>query len=432
MAGGAASGGSAASDTYKSARFWLLMPSWLVLLIFVAAPVGMMLIYSVLTKEFRGGVIWEFSVNAYDQFFFNRGLFGDDPPKIEWTYIAIFWRSIWQAGLATLLSLLIGFPTAYFIATRPEKTRALWVFLITIPYWVNLLIRTVSMKFLLRDQGPMNDFLISTGLIDDPLRIINTNLAVQLGLFYSYLPFMVLPIYAAVERYNFSLSEAAADLYASKWATLDDPADDGSCHPDHFCPPATPGGGTTMSSKTDVKTYPGFFFITAVCLVILYAPLAVVTIYSFNASSSITVWEGVSLRWYADVLYGPESAKFKRAAINSFSIALIAATVATAIATAAATAIVRGGSYRLRAPSIGLISLPIMVPEIVLAVAVLIFFNAIGFTRGYMTILVAHVAFCIPFAYLPIQARMQGIEDTYEQAAMDLYATKRFGASFCR
>lgn len=220
MAGGAASGGSVASDTYKRARIWLLMPSWLVLLIFVAAPVGMMLIYSFLTKEFRGGVIWEFSLNAYDQFFFDRGLFGDDPPRIEWTYLTIFWRSVWQAGLATLLSLLIGFPTAYFIATRPEKTRALWVFLITIPYWVNLLIRTVSMKFLLRDQGPLNDFLISTGLIDDPLRIINTNIAVQLGLFYSYLPFMVLPIYAAVERYNFSLSEAAADLYASKWATL--------------------------------------------------------------------------------------------------------------------------------------------------------------------------------------------------------------------
>jgi spermidine/putrescine transport system permease protein len=180
----------------------------------------MMLIYSFLTKEFRGGVIWEPSLGAYDQFFFDRGLFGDEPPKLEWTYILIFWRSIWQAGLATLLSLLIGFPAAYYIATRPAHTRALWVFLITIPYWVNLLIRTVSMKFLLRDQGPMNDFLIWMGLIDDPLRIINTNLAVQLGLFYSYLPFMVLPIYAAVERYNFTLSEAAADLYASKWATL--------------------------------------------------------------------------------------------------------------------------------------------------------------------------------------------------------------------
>lgn len=220
MAGGAPSQGGVASETFAPARNWLLLPSWLVLLIFVAAPVAMMLVYSFLTKEFRGGVIWEFSLGAYDQFFCSRGLFGDEPCSIEWTYINIFWRSIWQAGLATLLSLAIGFPTAYFIATRPEKTRALWLFAITIPYWVNLLIRTVSMKFLLRDQGPLNDLLLGIGLIDDPLRIINTNLAVQLGLFYSYLPFMVLPIYAAVERYNFTLSEAAADLYATKWATL--------------------------------------------------------------------------------------------------------------------------------------------------------------------------------------------------------------------
>lgn len=179
-----------------------------------------------------------------------------------------------------------------------------------------------------------------------------------------------------------------------------------------------------MSAKTDVKSYTGFRFITILCLVILYAPLVVVTIYSFNASRSITVWEGFSLRWYWDVFVGPESGKFKEAAINSFSIAIIAATLATAIATSAATAIVRGGRFKVRTASLGLISLPLMVPEIVLAVATLIFFNSIGFTRGYLTILVAHTAFCIPFAYLPIQARMQGIEDTYEQAAMDLYATK--------
>lgn len=220
MAGGAASGGSSASDTYAKARHWLLVPSWLVLGFFVFAPVCVMLVYSFLTKEFRGGVIWEPTLAAYDQFFFDRGLFGDSDPTLQWTYISIFWRSIWQAGLATILSLLIGFPTAYYIATRPAKTRALWVFLITIPYWVNLLIRTVSMKFLLRNEGPLNDFLIGIGLINDPLQIINTNLAVQLGLFYSYLPFMVLPIYASVEHYNFSLSEAAADLYATKWTTL--------------------------------------------------------------------------------------------------------------------------------------------------------------------------------------------------------------------
>lgn len=198
----------------------LLLPTWLMIGVFLVLPVALMAIYSFLTKEFRGGVQWEFSLAAYDQFFLNRGLFGDEPPSIEWTYIAIFWRSIWQAGVATLTCLLVGFPTAWFIATRAPASRGVWLFLITIPYWVNLLIRTVSLKFLIRDNGPLNEALLSLGLIDMPLPLVNSNLAVQLGLFYSYLPFMVLPIYAAVERYNFALSEAAADLYANRWVVL--------------------------------------------------------------------------------------------------------------------------------------------------------------------------------------------------------------------
>ncbi len=170
--------------------------------------------------------------------------------------------------------------------------------------------------------------------------------------------------------------------------------------------------------------FPGFKALTFLCLFILYAPLLVVTIYSFNDSRSITTWGGFSLRWYVDVFSGPDSAKFKSAAVNSFSIALVAATVATAIATSAALAMVRGGRFKLRTATFGIISLPILVPEIVTAVAMLIFFNAIGFTRGYMSILIAHIAFCIPFAYLPISARMQGIEGVYEEAAMDLYASR--------
>lgn len=198
----------------------LLLPSWLVIGIFALIPVLLMGVYSFLTREFRGGVDWTFSLAAYDQFFVTRGLFGDEPPHLEWTYVTIFWRSIWQAGLCTALCLIVGFPTAWFIATRPARSRGIWLFLITIPYWVNLLIRTVSLKFLIRDTGPLNEALRALGLIDSPLPLVNTNLAVQLGLFYSYLPFMVLPIYAAVERYNFALSEAAADLYASRWVTL--------------------------------------------------------------------------------------------------------------------------------------------------------------------------------------------------------------------
>ena len=215
-----APGSASRSEVYRGSGPRLMLPAWAFIGIFGLLPVLLMAVYSFLTKEFRGGVTWEPTLAAYDQFFLDRGLFGDEPPKIEWTYITIFWRSIWQAGLATLLTLLIGFPTAWFIATRPPQTRSVWLFLVTIPYWVNLLIRTVSMKFLIRDTGPLNEFLLWTGLIDQPLALINTNFAVQLGLFYSYLPFMVLPVYAAVERYDFALSEAAADLYSDNWTTL--------------------------------------------------------------------------------------------------------------------------------------------------------------------------------------------------------------------
>jgi len=148
--------GKTVSSTYAPVRLWLLMPSWLTVGIFALMPLGLMFIYSFLTKEFRGGVIWEFSLGAYDQFIFDRGLFGDEAPSIEWTYIVIFLRSLTQASVATFFCLIIGFPTAYFIATRPASTRSVWLYIITIPYWVNLLIRTVSMKFLIRDNGPLN------------------------------------------------------------------------------------------------------------------------------------------------------------------------------------------------------------------------------------------------------------------------------------
>jgi spermidine/putrescine transport system permease protein len=172
------------------------------------------------------------------------------------------------------------------------------------------------------------------------------------------------------------------------------------------------------------RHYPGFAAMTVGCLLILYAPLLVITIYSFNGSTSITTWGGFSLHWYAEVFTGPEAGRFGAAAWNSITIALIAALVSTAIATAAAVAMLRGGAFKGKSATFALINLPLMVPEIVTAVATLIFFSVIGLTPGYLTILIAHITFCIPFAYLPIAARLQGIEATYEQAARDLYATR--------
>jgi spermidine/putrescine transport system permease protein len=163
---------------------------------------------------------------------------------------------------------------------------------------------------------------------------------------------------------------------------------------------------------------------TVLCLTILYVPLVVVMVYSFNDSTSLTNWGGVSLRWYADLFTGVEAPRFRAAARNSLTIAALAGTAATIIAVAAAVAMVRGGRFRGKGATFALINLPLMVPEIVTAVATLIFFSAIGLTTGYLTILIAHITFCIPFAYLPIAARLQGIEETYEQAARDLYATR--------
>lgn len=173
-----------------------------------------------------------------------------------------------------------------------------------------------------------------------------------------------------------------------------------------------------------IKRFPGFGLLTAVCLLLLYGPLLIVMVYSFNDSLSISRWGGFSLRWYEQVFFGVEAAKFKTAAFNSLTIAVLAATCATVISTAAAVGMIRSGPWRGKAGSFAILNLPLMVPEIVTAVASLIFFSAIGFRTGYSTILVAHCVFCIPFAYLPIAARLQGIETVYEQAAMDLYATR--------
>ena len=188
--------------------------------------------------------------------------------------------------------------------------------------------------------------------------------------------------------------------------------------------PAGPPPLARARHLANLKRYPGFVHLAALCLFILYAPLMVVGVYSFNDTASITVWGGFSLRWYEDVFFGLEAAKFKTAAWNSLIIAVAAAIISTCFATSAALGMLRGGSFRGKPASFALINLPLMVPEIVTAVATLIFFNTIGFERGLLTILVAHIVFCIPFAYLPIAARLEGISGVYEEAALDLYATR--------
>ena len=201
-------------------RALLLSPALLTLGLLMLAPMGVIVVYSLLESGAYGGVEWRASGAAYEQFLFERDFLEPERAAFSPDYLIIFARSAWRAALATVACLLLGFPAAYYIATRPPRVRLTLLFLITVPYWVNLLIRTLAMLFLIRDEGPLNHALTSLGILDAPMRIAYTGFAVTLGLFYSYLPFMILPIYAALERFDFGLAEAARDLYAGRIATL--------------------------------------------------------------------------------------------------------------------------------------------------------------------------------------------------------------------
>jgi spermidine/putrescine transport system permease protein len=193
----------------------LILPPLAVIALFMIVPVGIMLVYSFLEPDTYGGVVWSFSFEAYIQFLFERDIF-DETLAFSPDYLSIFARSITQAFIATALCLVIGIPTAYFIATRPGNQKSIWLFIITIPYWVNLLVRTIALLFVLRSDGPVNESLMFLHIISEPLKLSYNEFAIGTGLVYSFLPFMILPLYSAFERFDFNLLDAAYDLYASR------------------------------------------------------------------------------------------------------------------------------------------------------------------------------------------------------------------------
>lgn len=200
---------------------WLLSAPALVI-IFVAAigPLFVMLAYSFMVKGDYGDVKFgTFSLDGWTSVLFERDIF-DDTLGLADAHLTILWRSIRLSFYTTVLTLIFGFPTAYFISTRPPKTREVWVFLVTIPFWTNLLIRTFAMQQVIRNEGLVNTALIQLGILDQPLQIMNTDTAILLGMIYVYLPLMVLPLYASMEKLDFRLIEAGYDLYASRWRVL--------------------------------------------------------------------------------------------------------------------------------------------------------------------------------------------------------------------
>lgn len=200
---------------------WLLSAPALII-IFVAAigPLFVMLVYSFMVKGDYGDVKFgEFSLDGWFSVFLQRDIF-DDTLTVADAHLSIFWRSLRLSFITTAVTLLLGFPTAYFIATRPRHTREIWVFLVTIPFWTNLLIRTFAMQQVIRNEGIVNSLLRAVGIIDEPLQIMHTDWAILFGMVYVYLPLMVLPLYASMEKLDFRLVEAGYDLYAGRLNVL--------------------------------------------------------------------------------------------------------------------------------------------------------------------------------------------------------------------
>jgi spermidine/putrescine transport system permease protein len=181
----------------------LILPSLFWLVVFFALPLVIVFVYSFLKRGPYGQIVWDFNLQNYVRFF--------DP-----LYLRIFVRSFRIAAITTVACFLLGYPMAYWIATRPPRWRNTLLLLLMIPFWTNFLVRTYAWILILRDTGLINNALMGLGLISEPLPLFGTDLAVIIGLVYGWFPDMVLPCYAAIERLDHSLVEAAQDLGANE------------------------------------------------------------------------------------------------------------------------------------------------------------------------------------------------------------------------
>ncbi|MDD2704252.1 MAG: ABC transporter permease [Acidocella sp.] len=193
----------------------LLLPAIGLIFLFMVIPMLISLLYSFMTANVYGGVTMPLTVDAYVQMLFDQDFSGNLTFMPDYLWIML--RSFYLAVATTVLSLALGFPVAWYIMCQSPARRTLLLTLVTLPFWINTLIRTYCWILLLRDSGLVNGFLQYLGLIDHPLPLLYNQPAVLLGLVYTFLPFMVLPIYATLERLDPRLVEAAYDLYASRW-----------------------------------------------------------------------------------------------------------------------------------------------------------------------------------------------------------------------
>ena len=187
-----------------------LGPGILWLLLFLVLPGLVLILVSFITRGGYGQLVWDFTFENYKRFL-GFSVFG-------WTadYFIILWRSVWVAFMSTLICVILSYPLAFFICSRPEKKRYLWLTLIIVPFWTNMVIRTYAWLLILAPEMPLAQLASFLKLIPPDTPLYPSAFAIYMGMVSIFLPFVALPLYSSVERLDWSLVEAAQDLYASR------------------------------------------------------------------------------------------------------------------------------------------------------------------------------------------------------------------------
>lgn len=194
-----------------------LLPSWLLMGFAMLFPILIVIAVSVATRGAYGGFAWDFDLAGYRQILFTDGWTGE----LEFTpqYLAIIARTLILAGVTTLLCLMLAVPVAYYIASQPAGRKAVLLYLVTLPFWMSLILRVYAWMIILGKDGPLPRFLEMFGAAPG-LSLMYNDGATLAAMVYTYIPLMVLPVFASIEKLDGTLIEAAHDLYGNRWVTL--------------------------------------------------------------------------------------------------------------------------------------------------------------------------------------------------------------------
>lgn len=400
----------------------------------------------------------------------------------DFFYGRSYLQSVLMAVIGTVFVLLIAYPLAYGLTRAPERWRNILFTLVILPFWTSFLVRIYAWMTILKPNGFLDMAGQWLGLEAGTLAFLNTNTAVLIGIVYSYLPFMVLPLYTTLDKIDDAYMEAARDLGASPrrcFASIIIPLSlpgvfAGSLlvfipMVGEFVIPELLGGtGAAMIGKTlwteffNNQDWPlsaaiamGMLIILAFPIILLqriqvaaavtgagaggargerhfswparlsviaglsfiYLPILLVIAFSFNDSRLVTVWGGFSLKWYGTLF---QNTQLLDSAWLSFKLACLSATFATVLGVLAALALVRINRFFGKDFFSFLIMIPIIMPGMIIGLAFLLFFVAIGMPRGFTTLLLSHATFGMCFVAVIVQARLVNFDRTLEEAAYDL------------